>query len=69
MEFLAPIAGLIGAGLQYSAQQQQLEESYAALQWQKNRAGQQDWFSQAGKQDPLGNLTHYDPVRISGRPT
>src|SRR4249920_2219737 len=62
MEMLGAITGLIGAGLQAQAQANQLEYEYAALNWQKERAGQQDWFAQAGKSDQYGNLTSYDPV-------
>lgn len=60
MEMLGAITGLIGAGLQYQAQQDQLQEQYAALNWQKQRADQQDWFAQAGKVDQYGNKTGYN---------
>jgi hypothetical protein len=62
MEMLGAITGLIGAGLQAQAQANQLEYEYAALQYQKNRANQQDYFAQAGRQDQYGNLTRYDPA-------
>jgi hypothetical protein len=56
------IVGLIGAGLQASNQAAQIEEEYAALNWQKQRAVQQDWFAQAGRQDAFGNVTKYNPA-------
>jgi hypothetical protein len=56
------IVGLVGAGLQAQAQANQLEFEYAQLNWQKERAGQQDWFAQAGRTDMYGNQTSYDPV-------
>lgn len=56
------IVGLVGAGLQAQAQANQVEYEYAALNWQKERAVQQDWFAQAGRQDMYGNKTYYDPA-------
>ncbi len=57
---LGGIIGLVGAGLQAQAQQNQLEYEYSALNWQKERAVQQDWMAQAGRQDMYGNTTRYD---------
>lgn len=62
MEMLGAITGLIGAGLQAQAQQNQLEYEYSALNWQKERANQQDWMASAAKSDQYGNVTSYDPV-------
>jgi hypothetical protein len=62
MEMLGPIVGLIGAGLQAQAQHDQLMAQYAALNFQKQRAVQQDWFAQAGRTDQYGNVTRYDPA-------
>jgi hypothetical protein len=59
---LGGIIGLVGAGLQAQAQQDQIQEEYAALNWQKQRASQQDWFAQAARTDMYGNTTSYDPV-------
>jgi len=59
---LGGIIGLVGAGLQAQAQAAQIEYEYAALNWQKQRAAEQDRFAQAGREDMYGNLTAYDPV-------
>jgi hypothetical protein len=59
---LGGIVGLVGAGLQAQAQQDQIQEEYAALNWQKQRASQQDWFAQAARSDMYGNTTSYDPA-------
>src|SRR5215471_4010745 len=56
------IIGLVGAGLQAQAQASQVEFEYAQLNWQKQRAVQQDWFAQASRSDMYGNTTRYDPA-------
>ena len=56
------IVGLVGAGLQASAQASQVEYEYAALNWQKERAREQDRFAQASRTDMYGNVTGYDPI-------
>jgi hypothetical protein len=62
MEMLGAITGLIGAGLQAKAQADQLAFQYAHFNWEKERAGQQDWFAQAARSDQYGNTTRYDPA-------
>jgi hypothetical protein len=59
---LGGIVGLVGAGLQAQAQASQIEYEYAALNWQKQRASQQDRFAQASRSDMYGNTTGYDPI-------
>src|SRR5215831_1210508 len=56
------LVGLVGAGLQASAQAAQVEYEYAALNWQKQRAREQDRFAQAARSDMYGNVTRYDPI-------
>ena len=58
---LGGIVGLVGAGLQAQAQAAQVQYEYAALNWQKQRAREQDRFSQASRVDAFGNRTGYDP--------
>lgn len=57
---LGGIVGLVGAGLQASSQAAQVNFEYAQLNWQKQRAREQDRFAQAGREDMFGNLTHYN---------
>jgi hypothetical protein len=57
---LGGIVGLVGAGLQASAQAAQVNYEYAALNWQKQRAREQDKFAQASREDMYGNVTGYD---------
>lgn len=57
------LVGLVGAGLQAQAQAAQVEFEYAQLNWQKQRAAQQDRFAQAGRQDMYGNKTGYDYLK------
>jgi hypothetical protein len=57
---LGGIVGLVGAGLQASAQAAQVQYEYAALNWQKQRAREQDRFAQASREDMFGNVTGYD---------
>jgi hypothetical protein len=59
---LGAIAGLIGAGLQAQAQQDQLMFEYSKFNWEKQRANTQDRFAQASKTDQFGNTTGYDPI-------
>jgi hypothetical protein len=56
------IIGLVGAGLQAQAQAAQVEYEYAALNFQKQRAMEQDRFAQASRSDMYGNVTGYDPA-------
>lgn len=62
MEMLGAITGLIGAGLQAQAQQDQLQLGYAKFNWEKQRADTQDRFAQASRTDQYGNTTGYDPI-------
>jgi hypothetical protein len=57
---LGAITSLVGIGLQAQAQASQLEFQYAQLNWQKQRARDQDRFAQAGRQDAYGNETYFD---------
>lgn len=59
---LGGIVGLVGAGLQAQAQAAQVQYEYAALNWQKQRAREQDRFAQAGRTDMYGNRTGYDEL-------
>lgn len=59
---LGGIVGLVGAGLQASAQAAQVNFEYAQLNWQKQRARDQDRLSQASRTDMYGNTTGYDPI-------
>lgn len=62
MEMMGALVGLVGAGLQASAQAAQLNFQYAHFNWEKERADKQDWFAQAARSDMYGNVTGYDPV-------
>ena len=62
MEMLGALVGLVGAGLQASAQANSLAYQYAHFNWEKQRADKQDWFAQAAREDMYGNVTGYDPV-------
>lgn len=57
---LGAIAGLVGAGLQYSAQQTANVINMMNLQFQKQQAGKQMKFAKAGRQDQFGNTTSFD---------
>lgn len=57
---LGAITGLVGAGLQYSAQQTANVINMMNLQFQKQNAAKQLKFAQAGKQDQYGNETKFD---------
>jgi hypothetical protein len=59
---LGGIVGLVGAGLQAQAQAAQVQYEYAALNWQKQRAREQDRFAQAARVDMYGNRTGYDEL-------
>jgi hypothetical protein len=59
---LGAITGLIGAGLSYSAQQQQIQEQQRALIFQKQQAAKQNRFAQAGRTDAYGNKQSYDDI-------
>lgn len=59
---LGAITGLIGAGLQYSAQQQQIQEQQRALIFQKQQAAKQNRFASAARTDAYGNKQSYDDI-------
>lgn len=57
---LGAIAGLVGAGLSYSAQQTANVINMMNLQFQKQQAAKQLKFAKAGRQDQFGNETTFD---------
>lgn len=57
---LGAIAGLVGAGLSYSAQQTANVVNMMNLQFQKQQAAKQLQFAQAGRQDQFGNETTFN---------
>lgn len=59
---LGGIVGLVGAGLQYSAQQEANQVAWANLNFQKQQAGKQFRLSTAGRGDAYGNMQSYDPI-------
>lgn len=56
------VVGLIGAGLQYSAQEEANQVAWANLNFQKQQAGKQFRLSTAGRGDAYGNMQSYDPI-------
>lgn len=59
---LGGVVGLIGAGLQYSAQQEANQIAWANLNFQKQQAQKQYRLSTAGRGDAYGNEEEYDPI-------
>ena len=56
------LVGLVGAGLQYSAQQEANQIAWANLQFQKQQAHKQYKLSTAARGDAYGNKQSYDPA-------
>jgi hypothetical protein len=56
------VVGLIGAGLQYSAQQEANQIAWANLNFQKRQADNQYRLSTASRGDAYGNKQGYDPI-------
>jgi hypothetical protein len=59
---LGAITGLVGAGLQAKAANDQLMLGYAQFYWQKQQADKQNRFAQAARSDMYGNKTKYDEL-------
>jgi hypothetical protein len=56
------LVGLIGAGLQYSAQQEANQIAWANLNFQKQQGAKQFRLSTAGRSDAYGDEQVYDPA-------
>ena len=59
-EIMGALVGLVGAGLQASAQAEQQTIELANLQFQKQQAAQNQRFSQATRTDAYGNTQRYN---------
>jgi hypothetical protein len=62
MEIFGALVGLVGAGLQAQANQDQLNMQYAKFNWEKQRAMKSDRFASAARSDQYGNRTAYDEL-------
>lgn len=59
---MGAITGLIGAGLNASAQAAQQQIQWAQLQFQKDQARKQNRFASAARSDQYGNKNSYDDI-------
>lgn len=59
---LGGIVGLVGAGLQFSAQEEANQVAWANLNFQKQQAQKQFRLSTASRTDAFGNQQSYDPI-------